>query len=91
MGDVISYPSMSETGRDAAACAIAFLTHLPEACRQILREIQTRPLIAHMLFIYANPSALSDEFQSRWQNIKLGLSTGSPETFFKNLFLNFPF
>ena len=61
---------MSETGRDAAACALAFLTHLPEACRQILREIQTRPIIAHMIFIFAPSSLLSDEFRSRWQNIK---------------------
>ena len=25
---------MSEMGRDGAACALAFLTHVPEACRQ---------------------------------------------------------
>ena len=63
LGDVISYPSMNETGRDAAACALAFLTNLPEACRQILREIQTRPIIAHMIFLYANPSALSQSLK----------------------------
>lgn len=68
--DIISHPNMSETGRDAASCALGFLTHLPEACRQILREIRERSFIAFMLFIYADNNSLSDEFRSRWHNMK---------------------
>ena len=32
--EVLVSSSMSEMGRDGAACALAFLTHVPEACRQ---------------------------------------------------------
>merc|ERR1711953_1502892 len=61
---------MSETGRDAAACGLCILTHMPDACRKILKVLRVRPFVGYMLLQYTKLEKTSYEFQTRWKNMK---------------------
>ena len=61
---------MSETGRDAAACGLSILTHMPDACREILKVLRVRPFVGYMMLQYVPIAKTSYEFQTRWKNMK---------------------
>ena len=61
---------MSETGRDAAACGLSILTHMPDACREILKVLRVRPFVGYMMLQYVPLAKTSYEFQTRWKNMK---------------------
>ena len=61
---------MSETGRDAAACALSTLTNVPDACRLILKELRIRPFVGFIMAEYTPIDRTSYEFRTRWKNMK---------------------
>ena len=68
--NVIESPLMSETGRDAAANALATLTNLPDACRLILKELRLRPFIGFIMAAYTPLDRASYEFRTRWKSMQ---------------------
>ena len=68
--NVMESPLMSETGRDAAACALSTLTNIPDACRLILKELRLRPFIGFILAEYTPIDKTSYEYRTRWNKMK---------------------